>query len=120
MKYLMPIAAAALLSGCSAYDQVREITDIASTSQTRGARSSQPYNRPRDSRNSQPYNQNAYGNGYQQGYDAGYYDAGRGRGYRAKSKSGGSSYNSAFSDGYYKGYEAGTYDARARRGYKLR
>lgn len=108
MKYIIPIMAAVLLTGCPTYDEFRQIADYASTGQSG------------DYRNSQPYNRNAYGDGYQQGYEAGYYDSGRGRGYRPQSNYSGSSYNSAFSDGYYKGYEVGFYDARNRRGYNLR
>jgi hypothetical protein len=110
MKTIIPlVTAAALLTGCPTLDEMQRIADIAGVGQTGNYYQM-----------SQPYDRNAYSDGYQQGYRAGFYDAEGGRSYRPKSNYGGSTYNSAFSDGYYKGYEVGYYDSRDRRGYNLR
>jgi len=109
MKTIVLLVAATLLAGCPTFDQMQQIADIAGVGQVGNYYQT-----------SQPYNRNAYGDGYPQGYRAGYYDAERGQNYRPQSNYGGSSYNSAFSDGYYKGYEVGYYDYRDRRGYRLR
>lgn len=107
MKQLIPIAAAALLTGCPTYDEMLRVVDYSSMGQSGNVRISQPYNR------------DAYEDGYQRGREAGYRDAGRGRAYGAKVKTSGSR-ESAFSDGYYKGYEAGFYGAGTRSGWNLR
>lgn len=109
MKIIALLFVAILLSGCPTLDEAQQIADIVGVGQTGNYYQM-----------SRPYNRNAYGDGYPQGYRAGYYAAERGQSYRPQSNYGGSSYNSAFSDGYYKGYEVGYYDYRDRRGYSLR
>jgi hypothetical protein len=108
MKYIIALTVVVLLTGCPTLDQMRQITDLASTGQTGRYVMSEPYNTT------------AYNDGYQQGYRTGYNDAESGRAYRPQTTYGGTAYSSAYADGFYKGYEVGYYDASNRRGYNLR
>jgi hypothetical protein len=109
MKPIIPLTAALLLTGCPTLDEMRRVGDLAATTGQVGRYVM-----------SEPYNTSAYGDGYQQGYRAGYNDAESGRSYRPRTNYDGTAYSSAFSDGYYKGYEVGYYDSRDRRGFNLR
>lgn len=87
---------------------MRQITDDASTGQSRQHRTS-PH-----------YNKNAYEEGYKQGYDTGYHNTGGDHGFRVESNYAGSSNNAAFLEGYQKGCEVGSDNAKNRRAYNLR
>ena len=67
MKLIATLLAAAMLTGCAAFDQLMRVTNPNFSDQP-------------GSYNQRQYNRNAYSDRYQQGYRAGYYDS-RNRGY---------------------------------------
>lgn len=67
MKLISILLAAAMLTGCAAFDELARITNSNYSSQS-------------GNYNQRHYNRNAQSDRYQQGYRAGYYDS-RNRGY---------------------------------------